>query len=307
MQPNPTRHPSDCLSSARRMSRQWVFAFMVGLFVILPASVQAQRCGPLEGEGYTYPNMNLAPRTVTGAFAIPAGMGGWDGLDWGVFAGFGTTTAVLMTAGDPTLDVRFQDWVQDNRSDEGERFFIHVKSAPMFGAFVGYTTVMAGIGWIFDRPDVLEYTSLMLEAVAIVQFYHVVTKFLIGREGPYQGNGLGEYHGPTRVSFPGGTPSGHVATIYAVIATAAEYYDSVPLTILTHGIGIYVGASLIYHNQHYISDVIWGAAMGYYVARWVVRHHSSRYDCGEPIEPYTTWMPVALGEHGFGLAVTGSF
>ena len=278
-----------------------------GVLILVPVEAAAQQCGPLDFPERAYPHTTLPGRTVTGGFAIPAGVVNWNGTDWGAFAAFGTATVVPMLPMGPSLDVRFQDWVQDHRWDGGERFFLHIKSVPVVAGLVGYTTLMAGIGWAFDRPDIMEYTSLMVEAVAITQFWHVVTKLMLGREGPYQGNGRGEFHGPRQVFVPGGTPSGHVATIYAALGTAAEYYDSMPLRILTHVVGIYVGASLIYHNQHFISDVIWGSAMGYYVARWVVRHHSSRYRCGEPVEPYVTWMPTSLDGYGFGLSVMGTF
>ena len=39
----------------------------------------------------------------------------------------------------------------------------------------------------------------------------------------------------------------------------------------------YVAVSLVYNNQHYISDIIWGAPVGYFVGKWVSEHRSSKY------------------------------
>lgn len=283
----------------------WSVVVVVGLLVFAPLQTNAQQCGPWDGDGYQYGDMNLAARVMTGAFAIPAGMGTWDGCDWGLFGAFSSTTLALMV-GRPSVDVHFQEWVQDQRWEGGERGFVRITSARMFGGLVGFTAIMAGSGWAFDRPDLIEFTSLMIEAVAITHFYHVMSKLLLGREGPYHHSGQGLYHGVRQVYMPGGTPSGHAATVFAVLGTAAEYYDNVYLRILTVLAGVYSSASLVYHNQHFISDVIWGSAMGYFVARWVVRHHSTRYRCGEPMESSITWMPIAV-DRGFGLAVSGTF
>ena len=47
--------------------------------------------------------------------------------------------------------------------------------------------------------------------------------------------------------------------------------------VLGWSINSYVAVSLIYNDQHYISDIIWGAPLGYFVGKWVSKHRSSRY------------------------------
>ena len=194
---------------------------VVSLLTLAPSEANSQQCGPWDGDGYQYGEMNLAARVMNGAFAIPAGVGTWNGCDWGTFGAFSSTTLALMV-GRPSLDVRFQDWVQNQRSEGGERLFVRITSARMFGGLVGYAAVMAGSGWAFDRPDLVELTSLTIEAVAITQFYHVMSKLLLGREGPYHHSGQGLYHGVRQVYMPGGTPSGHAATIFTVVGESSR-------------------------------------------------------------------------------------
>jgi len=283
-------------------------ALLACILVLGPAArvARADDCGRLDGDRFRYPERDVVSRTVVGSFAIPAGVAGWDARDWAMFGGFATATVALVLPTDPSPDVRIQRWVDDHQSSGADRFFLHIMSIPMAVGFVGYTTLMAGLAYAFDRPDLREYTSLMVEAVGITQFYHLTAKLLLGREGPYQGDGTGRFYGPTQVHLPGGTPSGHTATVYAMLATAAEYYDSWALRLLTHLVGIYVGASLIYHDQHYLSDVVWGAGMGYFVARWVVRHHASTHRCGEPVEPDALIAPWASRQGG-GLVLSVTF
>ena len=58
---------------------------------------------------------------------------------------------------------------------------------------------------------------------------------------------------------------------------AAEYFDSLALKIISHVAGAYYAVNIIYNEGHFISDLIWGAAIGYFVAQWVVKHRSSKY------------------------------
>lgn len=276
------------------------------LLLLFSPPAAAQRCSEFDGAEYTYPHMTLPERVFVTAAVAPTSMTTWDAGDWSVFGAFSSTIVGLMP-GRPSLDVRVQRWVQGFRSDTGDDIFVRISTPAGTAGFLAYAVVMGTAGWAFDRPDIIEYTSLAIEAVAITQFYHIVAKVLLGRDGPSQEDQMGTFHGPRQVPFPSGTPSGHTGTIYAMLTVAAEYYDSTALRVLTHVVGVYAGASLIYKNQHFLSEVIWGAATGYFIGRWVVRHHSSRYRCGEPIGSYTTWMPLALDGHGFGLAIVGTF
>jgi membrane-associated phospholipid phosphatase len=88
----------------------------------------------------------------------------------------------------------------------------------------------------------------------------------------------------------------------------ADYYGHWPLYAFATLGGIYVSSALVYENQHYLSDVILGAGMGIYIARFIVRHRSSRYRC--KAKQQRTWgermtvMPVALGGQGYGLVLS---
>lgn len=292
--------------SRSTLGRCVVCLLLIGLVVGSPMAADAQRCGSLEREEVTYPDEWLLPRILHGVAAWPASAADWDQADWATFAGL-TLAPAGMLFGRPSGDLRLQNWVRQNRGSAGDGFFLHIKVRTASVFFLSFIAVTGTSGLLLDRPDLVEYTSLFLEAAAITHIYHLLSKLMLGREGPYQGTGDGVFLGPGEVSYPGGTPSGHVATIYAMLATAAFYYDNIYLHILAHGVGLYVGAGLVYYDQHWASDIIWGFALGYFAAHWVVSHHSSRSRCGERIEPTTMWMPIPIGRSGFGLAFTGTF
>lgn len=272
------------------MVRQAVFLIAGGLLLAAPAAAQRQHCGPLDRAEFRQPELSFVPRTLTSMVAVPAGVVTWQPEDWAEFGLWSSLTVGLMVpAPDVSLDVQFQEWVEQNQNPFLDAFFIHLGTIPMTIGVLGLNATLWLSGLIADAPEVVEFASLMLETLALVQVHHVTMKVLLGREGPHQVNGQGHIHGPTLQYFPGGTPSGHAATMYGIMSVTAEYWDSDILRVLAHVVGIYTSISLVYNGAHFLSDVVWGAAMGYHLGRWVAQHRSSRASCRE-------WRKHRLGQ-----------
>jgi membrane-associated phospholipid phosphatase len=234
------------------------------------------RKAPFIGDDYRYGKLWLIPRGVlSGAIGIPASIGTWDAQDVARFAAVTLTTISLMLPTDPSADVRIQRRLRGSDHPGLDRMFPKIYTIPMTLGIVAYTTALSASFFFFKKPKLREYVSLMLESLGVTQFYHVALKLMIGREGPYHGSREGHIHGPTQLSFPGGTPSGHAASAFAILVTAAEYYGGWPMKLVCYLASVYLATSFFYNHQHFLSDVIWGAAMGDYVAKWVVRHRAS--------------------------------
>jgi len=84
---------------------------------------------------------------------------------------------------------------------------------------------------------------------------------------------------------PYGWPSGHTSSSFAVAAVLDEYYG--------HWVGLpaYAVAGLVAweridDREHDLSDVVFGAALGYVIGRTVSHEHQARF-CGMSVEPYT--------------------
>jgi PAP2 superfamily protein len=77
--------------------------------------------------------------------------------------------------------------------------------------------------------------------------------------------------GSNRQSFP----SGHAAVTFAG-ATVLERHLGWRKSLLGYTIASYVAASRLHDNRHYLSDVVFGAAVGSIAGRTVV-HHASDY------------------------------
>lgn len=264
---------------------------------------------PLTGDGLRHPQANIARRAVRDLMAVPASVVAWDARDWTVFGVSAAAVGTLMLPPRDSFDVRFQNWLKTHEQPRLGRFFLKIKTIPEAGVLVGFGAALFGTAWAFDHQPLFEYGSLSLEALAVTQFYHIVSKLLVGREGPHQGGGDGEVHGPTVWLFPGGTPSGHAATAYALVAVATEYWRTWPLYVVGHTAALYIGLSLVYERQHFVSDVLWGGVMGYAIGRWVVYHRSSRHRCAarrETVWDRTIMFPLVTGQ-GAALAASIRF
>ena len=51
---------------------------------------------------------------------------------------------------------------------------------------------------------------------------------------------------------------------------------------------------MLYNNQHFISDVIWGAPMGFFIGKWMLENRSSKYHYVNGV-PERTNAPVFVG------------
>lgn len=263
---------------------------------------------PYQGTRYRYQNMGLFPRIFYDIPAIPATGVDWTGGEWAQFAGVFAPGLILMLPPNPSLDVRIQRWVNEKHSDSVSDIFPNPTDNVMSAGTVAYIAAFWSAGWLSGNRTVLELASLSSEALAVGQLYHVTLKVLFGREGPNDGNGLGIVYGPTARYFPDGTPSGHMITVTTLLSVPGEYWDSWPLRGAAILVSAYMATGLVYNNQHYVSEIIWGGALGYATGIWVVHHRSTRYRYVDGTPDYLTVAPTAValpgGSQGLGLRGT---
>jgi Capsule assembly protein Wzi/PAP2 superfamily len=112
-------------------------------------------------------------------------------------------------------------------------------------------------------------------------------KFAAGRQRPYQNNANGDFW-KNGASFP----SAHSAGAWAIAGIMAHEYPSPLMWILSYGTASAISVARINAKQHFPSDVLIGAAIGYLTSEYVYRQHHS------PSLPGGTWEPaVKQGFH----------
>ena len=123
---------------------------------------------------------------------------------------------------------------------------------------VGLSIGTYAVGRIFDQPKTSHLGMDLLRAQAITELLVEPIKFATHRQRPDKSN---------HQAFP----SGHSAITFAG-ATVLERHLGWRRSLLGYAIASYVAASRLHDNRHYLSDVVFGAAVGAIAGRTVTEH-----------------------------------
>ena len=116
-------------------------------------------------------------------------------------------------------------------------------------------------------------------------------KYAAGRERPFTGSGTGRF-------FVGGDsfPSAHATVSFAIASVIAHEYPGVLTKVLVYGVAGGVGAARWAGQKHFVSDVVIGSALGWYMGRQVFNSHSHYSDA--EIARYGTFNRAEESEEG---------
>ena len=150
--------------------------------------------------------------------------------------------------------------------------------AKYYGGTVVQVSLSIGsysVGRIFDMPKVSHLGMDLLRAQIISESIVEPLKFAVGRERP---------DGSNHQSFP----SGHAAATFAA-ATVLERHLGWKNAAIVYVIAAYVASSRLHDNVHYLSDVVFGSAIGVIAGRTVTQHGAA----------YWTFIPTTTPDGGF--------
>lgn len=133
------------------------------------------------------------------------------------------------------------------------------------GKYIGYTPVQVGAavlvyttGRLGGHDKVSHFGMDLLRAQIVTTILTTGLKYATDRERP---------DGSNAHSFP----SGHASMTFAT-ATVIERHLGWRSSALGYAIASYVAASRLHDNRHYLSDVVFGAAVGAIGGRTVTQH-----------------------------------
>jgi membrane-associated phospholipid phosphatase len=160
------------------------------------------------------------------------------------------------------------------------------------GAYEGYTlAAFAAYGLIFKKEKPKTTTLLATQAYITAAAIETALKILTGRQrpsyyDPMTNTNNNSWHGPfyqfkkdKNGAKPPNTsyssfPSGHTTVAFAAATVfAMEYKNSKFVPILAYSAASLIGISRITENQHWASDVLVGAALGYLCGRQIVNNY----------------------------------
>jgi len=227
-----------------------------------------------------------APLRIDGKSALIAG---------GVAAAIGG----LMAADKP-----IQRAFQENRSTATNDMARALETIGFARTVLGANVALIGAGWLFHEHEegnrLMQTALVSLESQLFVEGIVGVTKFGVGRARPTAEEGVHSFS--PFDSFDTSFPSSHAARSFAVAAVFAESYPQ-PVPFLAYTTATLIALSRIQLNEHFASDVLAGAALGFFVGKalsW--RHKNSDFLHGMSLVPF-----VPAANSGLGLTVHGRF
>jgi len=174
-------------------------------------------------------------------------------------------TAIVLGAGGAAAGIA-HIWDDDLKQqvDESPQLNDALDPGHTYGAF-GFQSLVGvgvyGIGWLAGSSSLAITGADIMRAQLVSQVWVQGIKFTAQRTRP---------DGSNDQSFP----SGHSASAFATAAVLHRHYGW-KVGIPAYLVGGYVATARVHDNRHYLSDVVFGAAMGFAGERTVMR--SGRY------------------------------
>ena len=147
-------------------------------------------------------------------------------------------------------------------NDTAEKIFKPGEILGELGTLLGSASVVYAVGRIKDQPKVSHVGMDLIEALAMSEALAQTLKYTTRRERP---------DGSGKTSFP----SGHAADTFA-FATALERHLNWKYAVPAYVFSSYVAISRLPANRHWLSDAVFGSAVGIIAGRTVTSHESER-------------------------------
>jgi len=142
-------------------------------------------------------------------------------------------------------------------------------------------------GLAFKDKKLLETSRLMFESLLITQWITTWSKDFFGRSRPYTGKGPHHFELFAASGAQGSRsmPSGHTSSAFAMMTVIAERYDRWWMKIPAYTFAVSVACQRMNSRQHWASDVIAGAGIGYWVGSTLAHRQSDQLKSSS-VSPY---------------------
>ena len=147
-------------------------------------------------------------------------------------------------------------------NDTAEKIFKAGEILGELGTLLGSASVVYAVGRIKDQPKVSHLGMDLIESLAMSEALTQTLKYTTRRERP-DGSGKNSF------------PSGHAADTFA-FATALERHLNWKYSIPAYLFSSYVAISRLPANRHWLSDAVFGSAVGIIAGRTVTSHEAER-------------------------------
>jgi membrane-associated phospholipid phosphatase len=174
------------------------------------------------------------------------------------------------------------------------RYSGRVSNLGSFYSVIPATASIYLVGLFTDNAKARETGLLGAEALVDGAIVFEVFKLAAQRQRPLEGDGHGHF-------FHGGSsfPSGHSMESFALASVVAHEYHSKKVSVLAYGLASLVSASRFTGRNHFASDIVAPAAVGWFIGAYVFNTHEKvSHRLAPDVRP-----DVQPGEHRYGVAL----
>lgn len=218
----------------------------------------------------------------------------WDADQWKIAGSVAAITGLMILVDKPIFDYFDKDNFSDFNNATGIFFSMGETSLIVFGVPTLFAAGLALGDSKLQHASYLAYKSFGFQLLTTQFFKDLFLRRVDG--DPYQ------FEGP-KWNFPsdeGGLPSGHAGIAWSVLTVYAEEYrkEQPFVTTFCYASAILSSVALMTNQNHWVSDIFMGSAIGYYTAMSVLNMDRNN--------PAFTVYPILIGG-GYGLGFSQPF
>ena len=232
----------------------------------------------------------------------------WEGDDYLKFGLLGIGTGLIMFADQPirTAVLRDRSYYYSVPIVVGRMYGELYSPIVFFGGLASYSLIANDIT---TRKIAYEIGQASLYSGGLT----FLLKMALGRARPYVEKGPATYRPFSSIlnqdyhSLPGG----HSTAAFTISTVLSRNVAPVWLKVLWYAPAALTMVSRVYQDQHWTSDNFMGAALGYFVATWVVDKHekavtSDTKETRHDVMKHVQLQPIITGD-SYGLNLTFPF
>jgi membrane-associated phospholipid phosphatase len=231
--------------------------------------------------------------------ALVVAPGRWKKKDWLIFAGASASAAILVFTVDEPVQSFFEEH-QDSDFIDGMNKVLNPFKVMTIPLYFGAIPIIYGLITKSDRAKKVGLE--VLEAQLVTSVVHYPINWIASRTRPRDGGAYQDFNWiwtkdpsewtDVNTSFP----SGHAVLVYSSAAViAAEYYDKKWVPPAIYAAASVIGVQRVAQNAHWVSDVFYGAVIGHFMTKTLVREHqkaNASKMTGDPIRSSFKVFPL---------------
>ncbi|MFH0733824.1 MAG: phosphatase PAP2 family protein [bacterium] len=181
-----------------------------------------------------------------------------DSKDWLIFAGLTATTYSFIYA---------DNWVKEKIGRTTALTLNHdFWDIPTTYGIVAYANITAlstyAVGLFTRQNEIRKVGRMLFQSLSYSGITEMGFRMLVERTRPYYNQSQWDFHLFTTNNEFQSFPSGHTAVAFAFSTVLAEYFDTYYSRIAFYGLASLTAYARVLNNQHYLSDVFFGALVG---------------------------------------------